>query len=155
MKKLAQGAAALKEGAIVVTMTDPVPSPAFEVLEEVRTESLMTIPATALSPALEMMPEERNTEQYLRPFGVRVRVSVVIPASSPAFEVLGEINKDYFRRRACCSGYSSTQKRQPLRKPLSSTGISGSCRLSRVFFVFCDRGVPCCYCPVSVGLGGT
>ncbi|CAN0299581.1 unnamed protein product, partial [Ectocarpus sp. 12 AP-2014] len=34
MKKLAQGAAALKEGAIVVTMTDPVPSPAFEVLEE-------------------------------------------------------------------------------------------------------------------------
>lgn len=35
MKKLAKGAAALKEGAIVVTMTDPVPSPAFEVLEEV------------------------------------------------------------------------------------------------------------------------
>lgn len=35
MNKLAQGAAALKEGAIVVTMTDPVPSPAFEVLEEV------------------------------------------------------------------------------------------------------------------------
>ncbi|CAM9133824.1 unnamed protein product [Scytosiphon promiscuus] len=34
MKKLAQGATALKEGAIVVTMTDPVPSPAFEVLEE-------------------------------------------------------------------------------------------------------------------------
>ncbi|CAM9319289.1 unnamed protein product, partial [Hapterophycus canaliculatus] len=34
MKKLAQGAAALKEGAVVVTMTDPVPSPAFEVLEE-------------------------------------------------------------------------------------------------------------------------
>ncbi|CAN0412747.1 unnamed protein product [Ectocarpus sp. 12 AP-2014] len=34
MKELAQGAAALKEGAIVVTMTDPVPSPAFEVLEE-------------------------------------------------------------------------------------------------------------------------
>lgn len=41
MNKLAQGAAALKEGAIVVTMTDPVPSPAFEVLEEVRTTSLM------------------------------------------------------------------------------------------------------------------
>lgn len=37
MNQLAQGAAALKEGAIVVTMTDPVPSPAFEVLEEVRT----------------------------------------------------------------------------------------------------------------------
>ena len=40
MKKLAQGAAALKEGAIIVTMTDPVPSPAFEVLEEVRTTSV-------------------------------------------------------------------------------------------------------------------
>lgn len=39
MKKLAQGAVALKEGAIVVTMTDPVPSPAFEVLEEVNAES--------------------------------------------------------------------------------------------------------------------
>lgn len=35
MKQLAQGAAALKEGAVVVTMTDPVPSSAFEVLEEV------------------------------------------------------------------------------------------------------------------------
>ena len=38
MGKLAQGAAALKEGAIVVTMTDPIPSPAFEVLEEVSTK---------------------------------------------------------------------------------------------------------------------
>lgn len=35
MKKLAQGATALKEGAIVVTMTDPIPSPAFEILQEV------------------------------------------------------------------------------------------------------------------------
>lgn len=36
MRKLALGVAALKEGAIVVTTTDPVPSSAFEVLEEVQ-----------------------------------------------------------------------------------------------------------------------
>lgn len=58
MNKLAQGAAALKEGAIVVTMTDPVPSPAFEVLEEVRTKSL---PMPVPPPAFEV-PEERNAQ---------------------------------------------------------------------------------------------
>ena len=35
MKKMAAAVAALKEGAIVITTTDPVPSPALEVLEEV------------------------------------------------------------------------------------------------------------------------
>lgn len=35
MGKLAQGAAALKEGAILVTQTDAVPSSAFEIVEEV------------------------------------------------------------------------------------------------------------------------
>lgn len=34
MSKLAQGASALKEGAIVITTTDPLPSPVFEVLEK-------------------------------------------------------------------------------------------------------------------------
>ena len=36
MRNLARGAEALKEGAIVVTTTDPLPSAAFEVVEEVR-----------------------------------------------------------------------------------------------------------------------
>ena len=68
MNKLAQGAAALKEGAIVVTMTDPVPSPAFEVLEEVRIESLIEIPASqAFSGLLDANPEERINEQHVRP----------------------------------------------------------------------------------------
>lgn len=35
MGKLAQRAAALKEGAIVITTTDSLPSPAFQILEEV------------------------------------------------------------------------------------------------------------------------
>ncbi|CAM9444492.1 unnamed protein product [Ascophyllum nodosum] len=34
MRNLARGAEALKEGAIVVTTTDPLPSAAFEVVEE-------------------------------------------------------------------------------------------------------------------------
>lgn len=38
MKKTAAAVAALKEGAIVITTTDPVPSPALEILEEVGTD---------------------------------------------------------------------------------------------------------------------
>lgn len=70
MNKLAQGAAALKEGAIVVTMTDPVPSPAFEVLEEVRTKSLKAMAMAMLASQLFLLPEipeERNNKQYGRP----------------------------------------------------------------------------------------
>lgn len=72
MNQLAQGAAALKEGAIVVTMTDPVPSPAFEVLEEVRTKSLTTSGSFFL-PA--RSPEQRGTPSIhaaRAPFGVHV-----------------------------------------------------------------------------------
>lgn len=47
--KVARGMAALKEGAIVVTTTDPVPSPAFEVLEEVSKQGYnIVLPAIML-----------------------------------------------------------------------------------------------------------
>lgn len=64
MNKLAQGAGALKEGAIVVTMTDPVPSPAFEVLEEVRAESLTVL--VLLSPCEIGCPKDERNAKFFK-----------------------------------------------------------------------------------------
>ena len=50
MTKMAAAVSALKEGAIVVTTTDPVPSPALEVLEEVSTDQLAKGCVSLLSP---------------------------------------------------------------------------------------------------------